>query len=167
MASEHDTFSRLPEAPPPSAQVRQAAIAGALARFDQKKRTRFQASRRAARLTQRTAASPSRGRTFMRARTLVAACLSVLMVGSAASIYVLERAAPTYQITSGPSANGPRKIVDGRPSPKIVADEAPAKIVARRSPSAEEQPSPSAPSLAYAPPAPAPPPRSASVADYA
>jgi Ca-activated chloride channel homolog len=156
MASEHDIFSRLPEAPPPSGQVRQAAIAGALARFDQKDRTRFQASRRAARLTQQTASSPSRGRTFMRARTLVAACLAVLMVGSAASIYVLERAAPTahrqYDIASAPSANGPPKnVADGRPSPKIVADEAPAKIVARRSPSGEEQPSRSAPSLAYVP----------------
>jgi Ca-activated chloride channel homolog len=156
MASEHDIFSRLPEAPPASAQVRQTAIAGALARFDQKKRTRFQASRRAARLTQQTAPSPSRGRTFMHARTLVAACLAVLMVGSAASLYVLERAAPIahtqYEIASGRSANGP---------PKIVADEAPAKIVARRSPSGEEQPSPSAPSLAFAPP----PPQSASAPD--
>jgi Ca-activated chloride channel homolog len=156
MASELDIFSRLPEAPPAAAQVRQAAIAGALARFDQKNRTRFQASRRAARLTQQTAALPSRGRIFMRARTLVAACLAVLMVGSAASIYVLERAAPTahrqYDIASAPSANGPPKnVADGRPSPKIVADEAPAKIVARRSHIGEEQPSPSAPSLAYAP----------------
>src|SRR5262249_30652710 len=132
---------------PSSAQVRQAAIAGALARFDQKKRTRFQASRRAARLTQRTAASPSRGRTFMGARTLVAACLAVLMVGSAASLYVLERAAPTAIRSDRLAVNDPT----GGARNKIVYDEAPAKIVARRSPSAEQSASPPAPSLAYAP----------------
>jgi Ca-activated chloride channel homolog len=157
MASEHDILSRLPEAPPPSAQLRQAAIAGALARFEQKKRMRFQASRRAARLTQRTAPSPSRGRSFMPVRTFVAACVAMLMVVSAASLFVLDRTAPTAirsdQLARSDPTGGPRN--------KIVFDEAPAKIVARRSPEAEVSPSPSAPSLAYAPP----PPQSASAAD--
>jgi Ca-activated chloride channel family protein len=158
MASEHDTFSRLPEAPPPSAQVRQAAIASALARFDQKKRTRFQASRRAARLTQRTAASPSRGRTFMPVRTFVAACVAMLMVISGASLFVLERSAPSLFLPGGsaPTAIRSDRLAVNDPTGgarnKIVYDEAPAKIVARRSPGAEQSPSPPpGPSLAYAP----------------
>src|SRR5215470_13227915 len=158
MASEHDSFSRLPEAPPPSAQVRQTAIAGALARFDQKIRTCRQASRRAARLTQRTAPSPSRGRTFMPVRTFVAACVAMLMVISGASLFVLDRSAPSLFLPGGsaPTAIRSDRLAVNDPTGgarnKIVYDEAPAKIVTKRSPGAEQSPSPPpGPSLAYAP----------------
>src|SRR5690349_9173824 len=98
MASEHDILPQLPEAPPSSPQVRHAAISSALARFDKIKRPRRQAPSHTARLTQRTArsTSPSRGRTFMRARYLVAACLALMVVGSAVSLYVIDEASPPF-----------------------------------------------------------------------
>jgi Ca-activated chloride channel homolog len=147
MASEHDIFSRLPDAPAPSPQVRHAAISSALARFDKIKRPRFQASGHPTRLTQQTARSisPSRGRTFMRARYLVATCLALMVVGSAVSLYVIEEA-------SSPMATLP---LTARKSDRhdIGADirNSPAKVVERVF--QPEQPStpPPPPGLSYAP----------------
>src|SRR5438105_14640530 len=93
MASEHDTLSRLPEAPAPSPARRRAAIANALDEFEKKYRTRFQAPARHLRLMQQTApsAAPSRRRTAMpRASHVIAASLVVLMAGSAGWFYVRE-----------------------------------------------------------------------------
>jgi hypothetical protein len=91
MASEHDILSRLPEAPPPPRDARQAAIIDALQRFEEKNRARSQGSEQHLRLTQQTASSipPSRRSSIMpRARHLIAASLvAVLMSGSAAWLY--------------------------------------------------------------------------------
>src|SRR5262245_42027499 len=93
MASEHDILSRLPEAPAPEPDARQAAITNALERFEEKNRPRGQGNEQDLRLTQQTAVSnsPSRRRAFMpRARQLVAASLVALMAGSATWFYVHE-----------------------------------------------------------------------------
>jgi Ca-activated chloride channel homolog len=87
MASEHDILARLPEAPAPSPDARQAAIASAVERFEKKSRARRQGSGHDRRLTQQTApfTAPSRRSPAMpRARHLIAASLVVLMAGSAA-----------------------------------------------------------------------------------
>jgi Ca-activated chloride channel family protein len=150
MASEHDIFPQLPEPPAPSPQVRHAAISSALARFDKIKRPRFQASTRAARLTQRTArsTSPSRGRTFMRARYLVAACLALMVVGSAASLYVIEETWP-------PMASPPEMVSKSERS-KIIADvrNAPTKVVEHDFQTVPPNAPPPSPSLSYAPQSP-------------
>ena len=91
MASEHDILSRLPEAPAPAPEARQAAIANALERFEKKNRTRSQGTAHDLRLMQQTASSnsPSRRSALMpRARQLIAASLVVLMAGSATWFYV-------------------------------------------------------------------------------
>src|SRR5947209_18952247 len=102
MASEHDTLSRLPEAPAPAPARRRAAIANAVDAFEKKYRTRFQAPARHLRLMQQTApsAAPSRRRTAMlrtvmpRARHVIAASLVVLMAGSAGWLYLVEFVEP-------------------------------------------------------------------------
>ena len=93
MASEHDILARLPEAPAPSPEARQAAIASAVERFEKKNRAHPQGSGLDRRLTQQTApfTAPSRRSPAMpRARHLIAASLVVLMAGSAAWLYVGE-----------------------------------------------------------------------------
>jgi Ca-activated chloride channel homolog len=93
MASEHDILARLPEAPAPAPEAREAAIANALERFEKNNATRFQGNEHDLRLMQQTAASnsPSRRRALMpRARQLVAASLVALMAGSATWFYVNE-----------------------------------------------------------------------------
>ena len=93
MASEHDILARLPEAPAPSPDARQAAIASAVERFEKKNRAHPQGSGLDRRLTQQTApfTPPSRRSPAMpRARHLIAASLVVLMAGSAAWFYVGE-----------------------------------------------------------------------------
>jgi Ca-activated chloride channel family protein len=90
MASEHDILARLPEAPAPAPKIRQAAIANALERFEKKSRTISQGSAHDLRLMQHTAAStqPSRRRSVMRARNVIAASVAVLIAGSAIGLYV-------------------------------------------------------------------------------
>jgi Ca-activated chloride channel family protein len=91
MASEHDILSRLPEAPAPAPDARQAAIANALERFEKKNRTSSQGNEHDLRLTQQTASSnsPSRRSAIMpRARQLIAASLVAVMAGSATWFYV-------------------------------------------------------------------------------
>jgi Ca-activated chloride channel family protein len=91
MASEHDILSRLPEAPAPAPDAREAAIANALERFEEKNRAHGQGNAHDLRLTQQTASSnsPSRRSPLMpRARQLVAASLVALMAGSATWFYV-------------------------------------------------------------------------------
>ena len=93
MASEHDILSRLPEAPAPAPDAREAAIANALERFEEKNRAHGQGNAHDLRLTQQTASSnsPSRRSPLMpRARRLVAASLVALMAGSATWFYVSE-----------------------------------------------------------------------------
>jgi Ca-activated chloride channel homolog len=93
MASEHDILAPLPEAPAPSPDARQAAIASAVERFEKKYRAHPQGSGLDRRLTQQTApfTAPSRRSPAMpRARHLIAASLVVLMAGSAAWFYVGE-----------------------------------------------------------------------------
>src|SRR5262245_17236242 len=93
MASEHDILSRLPEAPAPAPDARDAAIANALERFEKKNLSRAQGNDHDLRLTQQTAASnsPSRRRPLMpRTRQLVAASLVAVMAGSATWFYVNE-----------------------------------------------------------------------------
>ena len=101
MASEHDILARLPEAPAPAPEARQAAIANALERFEKNNATRFQGNEHDLRLMQQTAASnsPSRRRALMpRARQLVAASLVALMAGSATWFYVNETSVvPTHR----------------------------------------------------------------------
>jgi Ca-activated chloride channel family protein len=133
MASEHDILSRLPEAPAPAPDRRQAAISNASRQFAKKYFAPFQGSEHALRLTQQTATSipPSRRKSIMRARQVIAASLVVLTAGSAAWLYVGETPVPQK----------PDQLVVYRP-----------KIAAER-PSAPE-PSPAAPpppGLAYAP----------------
>ena len=97
MASEHDILARLPEAPAPSPDARQAAIASAVERFEKKNRAYPQGSGLDRRLTQQTApfTPPSRRSPAMpRARHLIAASLVVLMTGSAAWFYVGETQHP-------------------------------------------------------------------------
>ena len=64
MTSEHarERDIHLAEAPAPSPAARQAAIAKALARFDEKQRNRRQGSVRDERLMRQTAIPPSRRR---------------------------------------------------------------------------------------------------------
>src|SRR6267378_8290339 len=90
MASEHDILSRLPEAPAPAPDARQAAIANALERFEKRNRTLLQGSAHDLRLMQQTAAftPPSRRRSVMRARNVIAASVAVLVAGSALGVYV-------------------------------------------------------------------------------
>jgi Ca-activated chloride channel homolog len=93
MASEHDILSRLPEAPAAAPDAREAAIANALERFEEKNRPRGQGNAHDLRLTQQTASSnsPSRRSPLMpRARQLVAASLVAVMAGSATWFYVNE-----------------------------------------------------------------------------
>jgi Ca-activated chloride channel family protein len=80
----------------------------------------------------------------MRARYLVAACLALMVVGSAVSLYVIEE-------TSPPMLSSPEMASKSGP-PKIVADvrNSPAKVVERVF--QQEQPSaPPPPGLSYAP----------------
>jgi Ca-activated chloride channel family protein len=93
MASEHDILARLPEAPAPAPDARQAAIANALERFEKKSLSHAQGNEHALRLTQQTASSnsPSRRSAIMpRARQLIAASLVAVMAGSATWFYVNE-----------------------------------------------------------------------------
>src|SRR3981081_3746734 len=90
MASEHDILSRLPEAPAPAPHAPQAPTANALERFDKRNRTLPQGSAHDLRLMQQTAAftQPSRRRSVMRARNVIAASVAVLVAGSALGLYV-------------------------------------------------------------------------------
>jgi Ca-activated chloride channel family protein len=90
MASEHDILARLPEAPTPAPEIRQAAIANALERFEKKSRMPPQGSAHDLRLIQQTASftPPSRRRSVMRARNVIAASVAVLVAGSALGLYV-------------------------------------------------------------------------------
>jgi Ca-activated chloride channel family protein len=94
MTSEHARGRddiHLADAPAPSPAARQAAIAQALARFDEKNRARRQGSASDERLMRQTAIPPSRRRSVMpRVRYAIAASLVVLMAGSATWVYVNE-----------------------------------------------------------------------------
>jgi Ca-activated chloride channel homolog len=140
MASEHDILSRLPDAPEPAPDAREAAITEALLRFDQRHRARSQGFLHDLRLKQQTASStsPSRRSSAMpRARHLIAASLAVLVAGSAIGLYV-HQAPYVFQV-----ANGPSNILD-----RITSS--PAKIADRSEEHAVRQ----SPSPAYPPPSP-------------
>src|SRR5712692_4698664 len=90
MASEHDILSRLPEAPIPSPDARQAAIAEALGRFETRNRTLPQGSPHDLRLMQQTASStpPSRRRSIMvREHHAIAAVFVIGVIGSVIGLY--------------------------------------------------------------------------------
>src|SRR5712691_7115468 len=120
MASEHDTLSRLPEAPAPAPARRQAAIANAVEQFEKKYRTRFQAPARHLRLMQQTAIPPSRRRTAMpRARHLIAASLVVLMAGSAGWFYIGDTPNGAVTLTARQANNSIKSdklVASGHPS---------------------------------------------------
>jgi Ca-activated chloride channel family protein len=139
MAPEHDILASLPEAPAPARDRRQAAILKASQRFAQKYRAPFQGSEHALRLTQQTASPPSRRRSIMRARHVIAASLVVLVAGSAA----------WHLIGETPVAPKSDQLVIYRPAPtKIQAEQlsAPEPSPIMPSPGA-----PPPPGLAYAP----------------
>ena len=97
MASE--LFTRLPEAPTPAPQAEEAAVARALARFDQKFPPRTQGNSQGndpvLRLSEQTAIhAPSRRSTFMRARHLVAASFVAFVAASSAWLYVEQYPSP-------------------------------------------------------------------------
>jgi len=90
MTSEHDI--RLPEGPAASASKREAAIEQALAGFERKFAARSQGVQPGMRLMRQTAHSaPSRRRTDMRVRQLIAASLVVLVAGSTTWLFVHDR----------------------------------------------------------------------------
>jgi Ca-activated chloride channel homolog len=114
MASEHDILSRLPEAPAPAPDARQAAIATALERFDKRNRARPQVSAHDLRLMQQTASStqPSRRRTVMpRSRNVIAASLAVLVAGSALGLYV-HKTSDKFEIVHNPTKTSPPNFQD-------------------------------------------------------
>jgi Ca-activated chloride channel family protein len=93
MTSERDIV--LADAPAPAPQAREAAIANALARFEEKNRApgaqRHQGSGHDGRLMRQTAIPPSRRSPVMpRVRYAIAASLVALMAGSATWVYVNE-----------------------------------------------------------------------------
>src|SRR5258708_35241138 len=116
MASERDILARLPAAPDPCPNARQAAIAEAVQRFEKKTRARPQGFAHDLRLMQQTASStpPSRRRSVMpRARHVIAASLVVLIAGSAIGLYV-QRASDEWLHASQPPtviASGPTKVI--------------------------------------------------------
>jgi Ca-activated chloride channel family protein len=90
MTSEHDI--RLPEGPAASANKREAAIEQALASFDRKFAAHSQGVQPGLRLMRQTAhPAPSRRRTDMRVRQLIAASLVVLVAGSTTWLFVHDR----------------------------------------------------------------------------
>ena len=89
MTSEHDM--RLPEGPATSPETREAAIEKALAGFDRKFGTRAQGAEPGMRLMRQTAHTPSRRRTDMRVRQLLAASLVVFVAGSTTWLFVHDR----------------------------------------------------------------------------
>jgi Ca-activated chloride channel homolog len=149
MASEHDILARLPEAPPPAPEARQAAIATALQRFADKNAARVQGNGHDLRLMWETASSPppSRRRSIMRVRHLIAASLAVLIGGSAAWIYVDHRA-PVALHSTGLDKLAPRHEALGDEQFR-TALRTPSAAPAPTTPALPPQPSPP---LAYAPP---------------
>ena len=90
MTSEHKII--LPDAPAPDAEVRQAAIATALAQFEQKNRAPHQGSDTDGHLMRQTAIPPSGRRSVMpRTRYAVAASLVILMAGFRKGLQVWPR----------------------------------------------------------------------------
>ncbi len=128
MASEHDILSRLPEAPAPAPDAREAAIANALERFEKKNLSRAQGNEHDLRLTQQTASSnsPSRRSSVMpRARQLIAASLVALMAGSATWFYVNETSvvSPPDHTRNGGAHNRQGRAGPASVSPPIVQDQ--------------------------------------------
>ena len=133
MASDHDILSRLPDAPAPAPERKAAAIATAVARFEEKNRARRQGAAHEQRLTQQTASAnpPSRRRpTMVRQRHLVAACSVILIAGSAVAFVI-------------PQLSGFNKEQYVLASPPVPAEQASeSKTVARLEPRGEQQPIP-------------------------
>jgi Ca-activated chloride channel homolog len=90
MTSEN-TMIKLPDAPSPSNEKREAAISNALRGFDQFHHAHAKGGSVGRRLMQRTAISPRRSSPMPRARQLIAASLVCLLAGSAAWVYVKDR----------------------------------------------------------------------------
>jgi Ca-activated chloride channel family protein len=143
MISECDIV--LADAPAPAPQARKAAIAKALARFEEKNRTagaqRHQGSEHDGRLMPQTAIPPSRRSPVMpRVRYAIAASLVALMAGSATWVYVNEHLL----------------VRDGHvPPPAALPAKSPPSVSAQVDQEASQlAPSPAAPQPAPAPVAP-------------
>lgn len=96
MSSDHDIM-RLPDPPPPAPDARAAAVQQALLRFDQKSAEEKNADDSQgipadSRLIERTAASlrPSRERSVMRTRYLLAASLACIVAGSGVYLHLMR-----------------------------------------------------------------------------
>jgi Ca-activated chloride channel homolog len=142
MASDHDILSRLPDAPAPAPERKAAAIATAVARFEEKNRGRRQGATHQQRLTQQTASAnpPSRRRpTMVRQRHLVAACSVILIAGSAVAFVIPQLSG--FKTTELASTSAPT-IIDQSLATKAV----------ERLESREAQPVP--PGTTVAPPSP-------------
>lgn len=160
MSSDHD-ITRLPAAPPPAPDARDAAVQQALLRFEQKSAEKGKGISTDIRLIERTAASPrpSRERPVMkRTRYLLAASLACIVAGSGAYLHLMRSpqlvpsAAPVKQkvasneaefAQTGPTAQAERQseIQDRRQADIQTA-----------TPAAEANQDAAAPSVATAPP---------------
>src|SRR5262245_13454665 len=108
MTSEHKIA--LLDAPAPVPEARQAAIAAALQRFDEKNSASHQGSERDGHLMRQAAIPPSRRRSVMpQVRYAIAASLVFLMAGSATWVYLNER--PLVREVYSPQPAPPQSAV--------------------------------------------------------
>src|SRR5215470_9001164 len=123
MAAENDRPAALPEPPPVSDTAREAAVAAALRRFDEKISEPRQGSERVVRLMEQTAKStlPSPRRSVMlQARYGIAASLAFLLVASLAWLYLnqlpgwrpSDLTPPKPQVASAPAQPGDLLLAD-------------------------------------------------------
>ncbi len=154
MTPEHDILARLPDAPAPSPETKEAAIVQALARFGEKHRALAQGSAHDLRLMQQTASCnpPSRRRLVMlRQRHLIAACCVVLVAGSAIGLYVHQRSEGRFVPASGTIATE-KLAASGQPGGAQGVNDPYAGLVPQpASPVTTSMPQPVPPGLGYAP----------------
>jgi Ca-activated chloride channel homolog len=146
MATEHNHPAGLPEPPPAPDAAREAAVAAALRRFDEKNPEPRQGSERVVRLMEQTAKStpPSPRRSLMvHARYGIAASLAFLLVASLAWMYLnqipgwrpsdLTPPKPQVAFAPAPAQPGDLLVADQRapvpvppPAPPVAKTTAPA-----------------------------------------
>src|SRR5262245_56561286 len=124
MTSEHDI--RLPEGPAASPETRDAAIGKALAGFDEKFGTRVQGAQPGLRLMRQTAPTPSRRRTDMRVRQLIAASLVVLVAGSTTWLFVHDRLGLSGSRQMAVQSGAPAVTKTKQQAEQAIASETPA-----------------------------------------
>jgi Ca-activated chloride channel family protein len=105
----NDPLAHLPAPPPPSLDARDATIARALERFDEKNSAGPAGFLRVTRLRERTAHPPSHRRAAMpRMRYLIAASLVCFVAASSAVLYLRHSAAPPLEMAL--VSVGPAKV---------------------------------------------------------